>query len=130
MVVRAFYDEDAVVVLDGLLYKSSQTEGCVGVKEEELAREMQLPIKLVQRVRKKLEDANLVHCEARQETRGNGRVQVQYYCVDHKRALDAIRLRLKRMENDMSDAPAQRQTQFVCPKCEGEDGLARMHVFP
>jgi transcription initiation factor IIE alpha subunit len=114
-VVRAFYEPEAVVVLEGLLRLGDKNS----VRGEEIAQQLQLPHKLVRRMLAHLSTDNLVRSMERKETHGNREVSQQYWRVDHKVALDSIKLRLRRMQNAMKAAPVELQTSYECKKCEG-----------
>ena len=125
MVTRAFYEHEAVVVLDGLLHLNWMTKN--SVRDQDLATEMKLQHRMVRKVLSQLEHDNLLQSVERKETHGNREVLQQYWRVNHKMALDAIKLRLKRMENAMQEAPVERRTQYECRQCEG-GGAARGRV--
>jgi len=48
MVVRAFYEEETVIVMDGLLYMTTVTAG--SIKDTDLATELRIQNKVVRRV--------------------------------------------------------------------------------
>jgi transcription initiation factor IIE alpha subunit len=117
IVVRSFYDEDAVVVMDGLLILTRQG----GIKDQDLAQQLNLQNKLVRRQLVQLENDNLVRSVERKEMHGNREVNVQYWHVDYKLAVDAVKLRLRRMKKALEEAPVQRTMQYVCNRCIDDD---------
>ena len=76
----------------------------------------------MRRVLGQLERDSLVSSVERKETHGHREVMQQYFRVDHKQALDAVKLRLKRMKKALEAAPVERVTQYVCSICEDDDG--------
>jgi len=68
-----------------------------------------------------LETDNLVASVLRKETHGQREVQVQYWRVDHKIALDVIKLRLRRMEIVLAEAPVERVTKYTCNVCVDDE---------
>ena len=115
MAVRAFYEHEAVVVLEGLLRLADKN----AVRIEDLAAQLQLQHKRVRRVLALLSTDNLIRSVERKETRGSREVSEQYWRVDHKVALDSIKLRLRRMENAMKAEPVELETSYECKICEG-----------
>ena len=123
MVVRAFYDDESVVVMDGLLLKTdARTTALVSMREQELATDLKLQSNLVRGRLAQLEKDCLVKSREVKETHGNREQNVQYWWVDHKLALDAIKLRLKRMRKKLEQEPAERKTEYVCESCEDDEG--------
>ena len=89
---------------------------------QDLASELKLQNKLVRQRLGQLERDSLVSSVERKETSGNREIMQQYWRVDHKQALDAIKLRLHRMKKALEAAPVERVTHYVCEICEDDDG--------
>ena len=79
---------------------------------QDLASELKLQNKLVRQRLGQLERDSLVSSVERKETSGNREIMQQYWRVDHKQALDAIKLRLHRMKKAL-EFPFHRHFPFA-----------------
>jgi transcription initiation factor IIE alpha subunit len=122
MVVRAFYDDEVVVVMDGLLMLTDARRNTVSsMREQDLATELKLQHTFVRRCLAQLEKDCLVRSREVKETHGNREQNHQYWWVDHKQALDAIKLRMRRMRKKLEQEPAERKTEYVCETCVDDE---------
>eukprot|EP00286_Rhodomonas_abbreviata_P008456 CAMPEP_0181324912 /NCGR_PEP_ID=MMETSP1101-20121128/20629_1 /TAXON_ID=46948 /ORGANISM="Rhodomonas abbreviata, Strain Caron Lab Isolate" /LENGTH=231 /DNA_ID=CAMNT_0023433153 /DNA_START=158 /DNA_END=850 /DNA_ORIENTATION=+ len=120
MVARSFYEPEAVVVLDGLLYLTGEERP--SIKDEDLATELSLQHKVVRGVLGRLERECLVKSFERKETKGVKEIQQQYWRIDYKLFLDAVKLRIHKMKSGLHSAAVENVTLYVCETCEDEEG--------
>ncbi|EKX48174.1 hypothetical protein GUITHDRAFT_106249 [Guillardia theta CCMP2712] len=120
MVVRAFYDEETVIVMDVVMFMTKQSGS--SVRDEDVAAEAKLQHKSVRRVLSKLEKNYLVKSFTRKETRGGKEMMQQYWRIDYKMLIDAIKLRIHRMKKALHVMPVEAITKYMCNNCTDDDG--------
>ncbi|CAM9840634.1 unnamed protein product, partial [Phaeothamnion confervicola] len=113
-VVRAFYEDPYIVVVDALIREKYLKD-----KEEELGARVNLRHKQVRAVLAALEREGLVQQESISDVIGGTRMS-NYWYIDYRRAVDSIRLRIYLMQKRLKDmeSKALLDTTYECPQCQ------------
>jgi transcription initiation factor IIE alpha subunit len=118
-VARAFYDDDAICLIDVLLRDKF-------LRDDDMAPRLSLPAKRLRATLQFLTEEHLVRSETVDDLQQGGSQTTKFYYLDYNRAVHSIRLRLatlrQRLEAD--EMRARSSSFYLCPgyklrRCNG-----------
>ncbi|KAL3905595.1 MAG: hypothetical protein SGARI_004384 [Bacillariaceae sp.] len=122
-VARAFYDDDAVILIDVLIRDKF-------LRDDDMAPRLQLPAKKLRETLRFLQDEQLVKEELVDDLAQGGSQQTKFWYIDYNHAVHTIRLRLHLLRKDIEQAEMQARTKeeaqqvidpetglFLCQEC-------------
>lgn len=109
-VARAFYDDDAVILIDVLIRDKF-------LRDDDMAPRLQLPAKKLRETLRFLQDEQLVKEELVDDLAQGGSQQTKFWYIDYNHAVHTIRLRLHLLRKDIEQAEMQARTSsyYLCP---------------
>lgn len=120
-IVRAFYDDVHVVVMEALL--NYQTSEINEVREADLVKKVNLRPKTVTQALNELKADFIVVRDTKPVEKKKGQKKFTkeevYWKIDYKQFLDAVRLRMKILANEVSKKEKADPT-YVCTSCNEE----------
>ncbi|KAF3353812.1 hypothetical protein VdG1_07995 [Verticillium dahliae VDG1] len=118
-VVRAFYDNNYVLVIDALIIHSA-------LKDEDLRFMLGMNTKEVHRLCGKLREDRFVTSYTRPEQSNNPEqkrpINKQYYFIDYRQAIDAIKWRVYTVDKEIqgTNIPVSERKEYFCERCKAE----------
>lgn len=116
---RAFYDDDAVCLIDVLLRDKL-------LRDDDMSPRLQLPAKKLRATLQFLQDEHLVNSETVDDLAQGGSQTTKFYYLDYCRAVHSIRLRvfLLRRQLEQAELQARSNSFYLCPgykekRCNG-----------
>lgn len=114
-VARTFYNTEQVVIVDALV-----THSALQLTELSTVLDMKVT-KIVQKHCGGLKEAGLISVHSRQEQREGAQKAVtrDYYYIDYRRAIDAIKYRIHMLDSKVKQqtAPRTEKKELSCPQC-------------
>ncbi|QDS74704.1 hypothetical protein FKW77_000538 [Venturia effusa] len=120
MISRSFYPVECRVMIDALIKHSALNidEFRVVFNNKSLVRQE------VQKVAGRLKEGGLISIFLQQETKANALkpTNVEYYYIDYRRAVDAIKYRLHTLAEDRKKraGPSLKKKEYKCMRCKSE----------
>lgn len=118
-VARAFYDDDAVCLIDVLIRDKF-------LRDDDMAPRLSLPAKKLRSTLQFLQDEHLVKSETVDDLAQGGSQATKFWYIDYNHAVHAIRLRLHLLRKDLEAAEirARSSSFYLCPgyknkRCNG-----------
>ncbi|KAG7149252.1 Structural maintenance of chromosomes protein 1 like [Verticillium longisporum] len=118
-VVRAFYDNNYVLVIDALIIHSA-------LKDEDLRFMLGMNTKEVHRLCGKLREDRFITSYTRPEQSNNPEqkrpINKQYYFIDYRQAIDAIKWRVYTVDKEIqgTNIPVSERKEYFCERCKAE----------
>ncbi|ROT34790.1 hypothetical protein SODALDRAFT_318009 [Sodiomyces alkalinus F11] len=118
-VVRALYDIPNVLIIDALVIHSA-------LKDEDLRFMLGMNTKEVHRLCGKLREDRFLGSYTRHEQSNNPEqkrlINKQYYYIDYRQAIDAIKWRVYTADKDVqgTNVPASERKEYFCSRCKAE----------
>lgn len=116
-VARAFYETRSILVIDALFMHST-------LWVDDLANVLSMNTKDLRKLCGLLREDKMITVHQRSEQRpGTTRAQTkEYYYIDYHLAIDAIKIRVVRLQKKVQDlyAPSLELKDFSCPRCKGQ----------
>ncbi|KAL2752299.1 hypothetical protein ACRALDRAFT_1050215 [Sodiomyces alcalophilus JCM 7366] len=118
-VVRALYDIPSILVVDALVIHSA-------LKDEDLRFMLGMNTKEVHRLCGKLREDRFLMSYTRLEQSNNPEqkrpINKQYYYIDYRQAIDAIKWRVYTADKDVqgTNVPASERKEYFCGRCKAE----------
>lgn len=118
-VVRAFYDDDCVILVDVLISQKY-------LRDDDMAQRLSLPAKKLRATLQFLQEEHLVRTEDVDDLAQGGSQATKFYYLDYNRAVHSIRLRtfLLRRKLEQAEMRARSNSFYLCPgykerRCNG-----------
>lgn len=118
-VARAFYDDEAVVLIDVLIRDKF-------LRDDDMAPRLNLPAKRLRQTLQFLQEEHLVSSETVDDLAQGGSQATKFYYLDYNRAVHSIRLRvhLLRQKLERAELRARSSSFYLCPgykikRCNG-----------
>lgn len=118
-VARAFYDDEAVVLIDVLIRDKF-------LRDDDMAPRLSLPAKRLRATLQFLQEEHLVYSETVDDLAQGGSQATKFYYLDYNRAVHSIRLRvhLLRKQLEQAEMRARSSSFYLCPgyklkRCNG-----------
>lgn len=118
-VARAFYDDEAVILIDVLIRDKF-------LRDDDMAPRLSLPAKKLRATLQFLSEENLVSSETVDDLAQGGSQATKFYYLDYNRAVHSIRLRvhLLRRQLEQAELRARSSSFYLCPgyskkRCNG-----------
>lgn len=118
-VVRAFYDDDAVCLIDVLIRDKF-------LRDDDMAPRLHLPAKKLRATLQFLQEEHLVQSELVDDLAQGGSQATKFWYIDYNHAVHSIRLRLHllRKELEQAEMRARSSSFYLCPgykirRCNG-----------
>jgi len=116
---RAFYDDDAVVLVDVLIRDKF-------LRDDDMAPRLSLPAKKLRATLQFLQEEHLVSSETVDDLAQGGSQATKFYYLDYNRAVHSIRLRVHLLRKQLEEAElrARSSSFYLCPgyksrRCNG-----------
>lgn len=120
MVVRAFYEPEAVVVIDSLVRHICLNKGDLAVIFQNSMKHKNA----LDTVIGQLKLAGLIREHYREEMKANAQkpAKVVYYYIDYRYAVDATKYRLHTLGVQLRKqaGPSEEKKEYFCPRCKSE----------
>ncbi|KAL9179783.1 hypothetical protein ACHAXT_007753 [Thalassiosira profunda] len=109
-VARAFYDDDAVCLVDVLLRDKY-------LRDDDMAPRLGLPAKQLRRTLQFLEEEHLVKHELVDDLKVGGSQNTKFWYIDYNHAVHVIRLRVHLLQKKLQAAELQARSSsmYLCP---------------
>jgi len=109
-VARAFYEDDAVCIIDVLLRDKY-------LRDDDMAPRLSLPAKQLRRTLQLLQEEHLVKYELVDDLSSGGSQQTKFWYIDYNHAMNVIRLRIFLLRKKLEEAElrARSQSFYFCP---------------
>ncbi|KAL3925609.1 MAG: hypothetical protein SGILL_000303 [Bacillariaceae sp.] len=109
-VARAFYDDDAVCLIDVLIRDKF-------LRDDDMAPRLQMPAKALRKTLQFLQDEHMVNVEEVNDLVQGGSQQTKFWYIDYNHAVHTIRLRLHLLRKELEeDERRSRSSSFyLCP---------------
>lgn len=118
-VARAFYDDDAIVLIDVLIRDKF-------LRDDDMAPRLNLPAKKLRATLQFLQEEHLVYSETVDDLAQGGSQATKFYYLDYNRAVHSIRLRVHLLKKKLEQAElrARSSSFYLCPgykqkRCNG-----------
>lgn len=118
-VARAFYDDDAVCLIDVLIRDKF-------LRDDDMAPRLQLPAKKLRATLQFLQEEHLVKSEMVDDLAQGGSQATKFWYIDYNYAVHTIRLRLHLLRKELQEAEMQARSSsfYLCPgyqtkRCNG-----------
>ena len=118
-VVRAFYDDECIVLIDILISQKY-------LRDDDMGQRLNLPSKKLRSAIQFLQDEHLVRVEEVDDLVQGGSQNSKFYYLDYNRAVHSIRLRLHllRKQLEADELRARSNSYYLCPgykdrRCNG-----------
>lgn len=118
-VARAFYDDDAVVLIDVLIRDKF-------LRDDDMAPRLSLPAKKLRATLQFLQEEHLVNSETVDDLAQGGSQATKFYYLDYNRAVHSIRLRIHLLQQKLEQQERQARSSsfYLCPgykqkRCNG-----------
>ena len=118
-VARAFYDDEAIVLIDVLIRDKF-------LRDDDMAPRLSLPAKKLRATLQFLQEEHLVSSETVDDLAQGGSQATKFYYLDYNRAVHSIRLRLHLLRKQLEQAElrARSSSFYLCPgykekRCNG-----------
>lgn len=118
-VARAFYDDDAVCLIDVLIRDKF-------LRDDDMAPRLSLPAKKLRSTLQFLQDEHLVKSETVDDLAQGGSQATKFWYIDYNNAVHSIRLRLHLLRKDLveKEMSARSSSFYLCPgykekRCNG-----------
>ena len=117
-VARTFYNTEQIVIIDALV-----THSALQLTELSAVLDMKVT-KIVQKHCGGLKEAGLISVYSRQEQREGAQKAItrEYYYIDYRRAIDAIKYRIHMLDSKVKQqtAPRTEKKELSCPQCAAQ----------
>jgi transcription initiation factor TFIIE subunit alpha len=112
-VARAFYDDDAVCLIDVMIRDKF-------LRDDDMAKRLQLPAKRLRATLQFLTEENLVRHEDVNDLAQGGSQATKFYYLDYNRAVHSIRLRVHMLKVKLEKAEMDSRSSsfYLCPGYE------------
>lgn len=118
-VVRMFYDTEAIVVIDALVF-----HGAIPSTDLVIVLDWGKNSKGANKIAGKLKEGSLIHSYSRQEIRDGAMKSTsrEYLYIDYRRAIDATKYRLHMLDSSIkaNAAPTQQKKELQCRQCKAQ----------
>ena len=118
-VVRAFYDDDAVCLIDVMIRDKF-------LRDDDMQQRLQLPSKKLRATLQFLQDEHLVNFELVDDLAQGGSQATKFWYIDYNQAVHTITLRLHLLQKELVEAAslAESSSFYQCPgfivkRCNG-----------
>ena len=118
-VARAFYDDDAICLIDVLIRDKF-------LRDDDMAPRLNMQAKKLRATLQFLQDEHLVNSETVDDLSQGGSQSTKFWYVDYNRAVHTIRLRLHLLRKDLEAAESRSRSSsfYLCPgyyerRCNG-----------
>jgi transcription initiation factor IIE alpha subunit len=113
-VARAFYDDDAVCLIDVLIRDKF-------LRDDDMAPRLQLPAKRLRTILQFLQEEHLVKSEDVDDLAQGGSQATKFWYIDYNHAVHTIRLRLHLLRKDLEETElsARSNSFYLCPGTMG-----------
>lgn len=118
-VARAFYDDDAVCLIDVLIRDKF-------LRDDDMAPRLQLPARKLRATLQFLQEEHLVKFETVDDLAQGGSQATKFWYIDYNYAVHTIRLRLHLLRKELQEAEMQARSSsfYLCPgyktkRCNG-----------
>lgn len=129
-VARAFYDDDAVCLIDVMIRDKF-------LRDDDMAPRLHLPSRKLRSTLQFLQDEHLVKSELVDDLAQGGSQATKFWYIDYNHAVHTIRLRLHmlRKELDQAEVRARSSSFYLCPlyktrRCNGTLDLSKVESYP
>jgi transcription initiation factor TFIIE subunit alpha len=119
-VARAFYDDDAVCLIDVMIRDKF-------LRDDDMQQRLQLPAKKLRATLQFLQEEHLVRSELVDDLAQGGSQATKFWYIDYNYAVHTIRLRLFLLQKELEQAAnrARSSSFYLCPgyevrRCNGK----------
>jgi len=115
-VARAFYEDDAVCLIDVLLRDKF-------LRDDDMGPRLSLPAKQLRKTMQLLQDEHLVKTELVDDLSSGGSQATKFWYVDYNHAVNVIRLRIYLIKKKLEEAElrARSSSMYLCPGYRTKD---------